>query len=187
MPKNMPGSIPAAMVGVLGDIVKKVAASAYTHEELELFAKRRNPFKVEGNTKEKKGSKKVPKAKPLPDIDWHKVYTLLGLKEQYEAFVLASTSKNVDKKRWLVQGLTISTVLAGYKKAGMTVETYGVDLEHAVDKEKEQRDPSKGSYWVSFQKTIEADPDQANKSAEDLAEHPSGASFARTWRFLDSR
>ena len=42
--KNMPGGIPRETLGLLGDIFQKVAAGALSHEELQQFAKRQNPF-----------------------------------------------------------------------------------------------------------------------------------------------
>ncbi|MBI2100455.1 MAG: hypothetical protein HYT47_00305 [Candidatus Vogelbacteria bacterium] len=44
MAKNLPGSIPSRTLGVLGDIFGKTAKGVFTHDELALFAKRRNPF-----------------------------------------------------------------------------------------------------------------------------------------------
>jgi hypothetical protein len=105
-------------------------------------------------------------------IGWHQVYEKLGLLPEIEKFFEANVVGETceDEQTWampVLAGATPNKVVAALRKLGVNVYTYVDDLDKSVTKN--DRDPNKtGSYRVRFKKTVEADPELANKSAEDL-------------------
>ncbi len=94
-------------------------------------------------------------------IDWKAVYLKLGMKCHQEV----SASPNY----WILpveKGVTMNRVVKALRDLGVTVSMYTEDLD--VDVKKNDRDSANGSYIVRFQKTIEADPELASKSAKTL-------------------
>lgn len=102
---------------------------------------------------------------------WIEVYKLLGLSEQYENFVKVNPPKDV-KDCWLlpmIKGATCNKVVSAMKSLGVEFCLVAEDLDKAVPTN--DRDPNRdGSYRVFFAKNVEADPELANKSANQLKE-----------------
>lgn len=104
----------------------------------------------------------------LPDIDWQKTYTALGMSEYGE--VVKNLAIKENPGFWfepVVKGLTCNKVVAMLREVGVQVWTYVDDLNKNVPTN--DRDPNHdGSYVVGFRRTIEADEENANKSANTL-------------------
>lgn len=102
---------------------------------------------------------------------WQEAYQLMGMSSEYEEFAKTNEVK-ADPSRWVVQaikGVTCNKAVAALRELGVNVETYGVDLDKEVTAN--DRDPNRdGSYQVSFAKNVEADPEFAGKSANQLKE-----------------
>jgi len=74
-------------------------------------------------------------------------------------------------KLLMVKGLTYERMTKAYEKAGVTLQTFGVNLQEKIGAEKEQRDPNRdGSYSVKFHGNMEADEVNKNESANHRAE-----------------
>lgn len=104
----------------------------------------------------------------LSDINWQKVYEALGMSAEWERFSQTFTG-NKNSNLWsipVLKGVTPNKVVKALRKLGVTVDLYCEDLDRAVPTN--DRDPNNGSYAISFRKTIEADPELASKSADDL-------------------
>jgi hypothetical protein len=121
-------------------------------------------------------TKVVIPAKPriveaLPDIDWPLTYAKLGMEAEYtevsKKFVFPPTNPNL----WIVPmfpGVTPNKIVSGYRNLGVDVYTYRDDLD--TDVTQNDRDPNRdGAYLIGFRRTIEADEENANKSASQLA------------------
>lgn len=98
-------------------------------------------------------------------IDWKKVYEMLGIKADFN-------NEDVNNPNyWVVpvfRGVTTNKVVKALRDLGVNVYLYTDDLDKNVPTN--DRDPVKnGDYLVKFLKTIEADPELKNKSAETLA------------------
>lgn len=107
----------------------------------------------------------------LVNMDWTRVYKTLGLKVKLEE--IACEPNPLSWGIPVVKGTTLNMIVAAFRKLGVDVYTYYDDLD--TNTPVNDRDPKNGSYRVYFKKTIEADPELANKSAEDLkAENISG-------------
>src|SRR3989344_6716905 len=103
-------------------------------------------------------------------VDWGQVYKTLGMQTEYKAWQNVPTVVE-DPICWdvhVVQGVIPNRVITAFRELGVKVETYVADLDGNVPTN--DRDPKNGSYCARFKKTIEADPELANKSANDLAE-----------------
>ena len=103
----------------------------------------------------------------LPDIDWARVYDALGMSAEYA--IKGMTMLLEGAGHWLVPvvaGVTPNKIVATLRRLGVAVYTYRDDLDAAVPTN--DRDPKNGSYAVHFKKTVEADPEFANLSANDL-------------------
>lgn len=99
-------------------------------------------------------------------IDWTRVYATLGMK--FEPGELQLTPDPFHWDVYVQKGMTPNKVIAAFRVLGVDVYTYVDDLDTGVPTN--DRDPNRdGSYRVRFKKTIEADPELAGKSAEDLA------------------
>ena len=106
----------------------------------------------------------------LPDIDWSKVYETLGMGKDYAVFKAANSGAKEDPGFWFVpcpMGVSANKVVEALRKLGVTVYVYVEDLDKDVTKN--DRNPNDGSYVVGFRRTVEADEENANKSANDLA------------------
>ncbi len=105
------------------------------------------------------------------NIDWTRVYKTLGMN-----FESGNIAIPTDPNFWGVyvqKGVTLNKVVAVFRQLGVNVYSYYDDLDSSVTTN--DRTPATGSYWVRFKKTVEADPELANKSAENLkAENISG-------------
>lgn len=113
----------------------------------------------------------VDNSSGLPDIDWVRVYAELGMSVAY-ALEIGTLDMSERPGQWAVpvlQGVTPNKIVAALRKLDVTVYTYVDDLDTAVPTN--DRDPKNGSYIVHFKKTIEADPELANLSANDLRDH----------------
>jgi hypothetical protein len=100
------------------------------------------------------------------NIDWTRVYKTLGMK-----FEPGNLAVETDPYHWdvyVLKGVTPNKVVAAFRELSVEVYTYIHDLDLGVPTN--DRDPKNGSYRVRFKKTIEADPELANKSANDLTE-----------------
>ncbi len=111
---------------------------------------------------------------PDLNLDWPQTYALLGLTTEYQEFLLTNPDALVPKpNHWVVpviKGLTGQKLVAGYNQAQIGFWSWQNDLDASVPTN--ERHPDNGSYVISFLKTMEADPDLANKSADDLAGIP---------------
>lgn len=98
------------------------------------------------------------------NIDWARVYKTLGMKFEPESLAVEADPCFWDV--YVQKGVTPNKVVAAFRELGVDVYTYIDDLDTNVPTN--DRDPKNGSYRVRFNKTIEADPELAGKSAEDL-------------------
>jgi len=106
----------------------------------------------------------------LPDIDWALTYERLGMKREYEVASRVLVVPSGDSRLWAVpmlQGITCNKVVAAYRRDSVQVYVYKEDLD--VGLKNLIRDPIKGSYVVSFCRTVEADEENKGKSANVLA------------------
>lgn len=100
----------------------------------------------------------------LPDIDWSKTYKALGLKFEPGDLVV-----DPDPSFWDVyvpKGLTPNKLVKVFRDLGVVMNLYIEDLDAYFKNTK--RDQKKGPYRVRFKRTVEADPDLAGKSVDDL-------------------
>lgn len=106
------------------------------------------------------------------DINWPLTYEKLGMTAEYEQAASGLVLPKANSGLWIVpmvSGVTSNRVVAGYRKLEVNVYTYRDDLD--TDVTKNDRDPNKdGAYLVGFRRTLEADEENANKSANDLAQ-----------------
>ncbi len=133
----------------LKDLFRQIGDGIITGHHLQAFLDHQNPWDK------------------LPDLDWAAVYQKLGLAREFEGF-----RQNVVEREgfWAVpvlQGVTCNKVVAALKALDVQFYLYAEDLDQAVTKN--DRDPKNGSYVIRFHRTVEADPELANKSAQDLA------------------
>lgn len=110
----------------------------------------------------------------LPDINWREVYWKLGMEAEYKEIVKTFGIKE-DSNVWtipVVKGVTCNKMVDTLRKIDVEVYTCNTNLDAVVTKN--DRDPNRdGNYTVSFRRNVEADKDNANKSANSLekAEH----------------
>lgn len=100
------------------------------------------------------------------DFNWVGVYNMLGMQDAFQDFEFEEKDN-----LWtvpVIKGVTPSKILAVFRNLGVNVYSYYNDIDVSVPKN--DRDANRdGSYAVSFKKNIEADPEFAGKSANDLA------------------
>ncbi len=119
----------------------------------------------------------VPKiVEALPDIDWLEPYKIYGMKAEYKE-AMKTLPKWSDPNLWVVpiiaspnrkKVITCNMVVAGMRKSGIKVWTYEDDLDTSVVHN--DRDPGRdGSYLIGFRRTVEADEENKNLSANKLA------------------
>lgn len=110
---------------------------------------------------------------PHTDMNWLKVYRAMGMEGEYMEFVKANSEKLAlpsDSDLWpipVLRGVTPNKVVSAIRKLGIEVWTYTENLDEIVHTN--ERDSKNGSYVISCKKTIEADPENANRSADDIA------------------
>jgi hypothetical protein len=105
----------------------------------------------------------------LRDIDWLKVYQSLRMEAEYVA-ATAELQNWSDPSLWIVpvvKGVTPNKVVAGIKESGVKVWTVYNDLDKEVSGN--ERDPANGSYLRGFRRTIEADEENKDLSANAFA------------------
>ena len=102
------------------------------------------------------------------NIYWTGVYKFLGMssewKEEIENLLADTSPDHFDV--YVLKGVTPNKVVKALRELGVNMYLYTDDLDEAVPTN--DRDPQNGSYRVRFKKTIEADPELLEKSAEDL-------------------
>ncbi|TSC94809.1 MAG: Uncharacterized protein CEN87_343 [Parcubacteria group bacterium Licking1014_1] len=105
----------------------------------------------------------------VTEINWKIVYEMLGMQTEYES-TIASLKIAKDIVIWtvpVIKGLTCKKVITCLKKLGVDIKKYiknpDIEINH------NDRDPNKcGSYTISFKRTVEADEENRNLSADDL-------------------
>jgi len=94
-------------------------------------------------------------------------YCLAGMEKEYNDFIQQFEVQEESGRLVapMIKGLNLEKIVQAYQKAVVVLETYGVNLQEVVDPEKEQRDPSRGSYIASVKDIVEADEENKNQSA----------------------
>ncbi len=111
------------------------------------------------------------------DINWPLAYEKLGMTAEYEQTAIGLVLPKANPGLWIVpmvHGITPNRVVAGYRKLKVNVNVYTYRDDLDTDVTKNDRDPNlnlnkDGAYLVGFCRTLEADEENANKSANDLA------------------
>ena len=140
----------------MSEFWRQVAAGDLSGKQVQDLLEHRNPFGI-------------------ADIDWAKTYGELGMQAEFAAFVGKGVFDMpphhvVNPLLWtmpMIKGITCNRVVAGYRAKKVDVYTYVPDLDGNVTVN--DRDPNRGSYTVGFRRTIEADEENAGKSANVLA------------------
>lgn len=135
--------------GKLKDLLRQIDDGSIALPQMQAFLEHRNPFVSE-----------------LPDINWQKVYETLGMASEYVEFVQPFEE---DPNLWrvpVIKGVTSNKVVLALRGLGVDVYTYVDDLDNGVPFN--QRNPNNGSYTISFKRTIEADKENKNLSANQL-------------------
>ncbi len=107
-------------------------------------------------------------------VSWHQatqiVYELCNLGDEFREAIqnFDFTDEEGFWKCLMVKGLTHAKIVKAYEKAGVPLELYGRNLEEVIDKEKEQRCPSKGSYLVKFHNNMEAEPSEGEPESANM-------------------
>ena len=105
----------------------------------------------------------------VADINLAKAYEKLGLKAEYEEYRAELGEVVNDEAVWnlhVLAGVTPNKIFQTLRDSGVNINTFGVDLDTVVTEN--QRDANKtGTYSIRFKRTIEADPENANQSADD--------------------
>lgn len=110
-------------------------------------------------------------AGPFPDIDWPLTYLKLGMEAEAEAAKKIVLPPRDTLIWWvpMVQGTTSNRIVSGMRNLGVGFYLYEDDLDVAVPTH--DRDPNRdGSYVIGFRRTIEADEENKNLSANQLKE-----------------
>ncbi len=111
----------------------------------------------------------------LPDIDWLAVYKSLDMEAEYEEAIKTLPKWN-DPSLWIVpvvaspdrkKVVTCNMVVSEMRMSGVKLWTYYDDLDANIIHY--DRDPANGSYLIGFRRTIEADEENKNLSANVLA------------------
>lgn len=155
MTKNMPGSIRPETVRLLADITTKIANGAISHQELEYFAKRQNPFEVKMDTDGQLASWKVL-LKELFDIEID--MASIKIPEQQVGF---------DRLIVVPKGLTLNQIIAVCRLQFDKVYCYSNDLNNSVAKN-DRTNTETYAVWVCDR--VEADEELKNLSANQIEE-----------------
>lgn len=138
--------------GALKDLYRQIDDGSIALYNLRAFLEHRDPFTT------------------LPDIPWFETYRALGMEDEYRGMV-KTLSLAVDQSFWftpIAKGVTSNRIVAGHRKLGVKFYLYADDIDTAVPTH--DRDPNRdGPYVVGFRRTVEADEENANKSANQLA------------------
>lgn len=155
MAKNMPGSIPSATLGLLGDIFNKVAAGSFTHRELECFAKRQNPFEI-----------KMDQANQLEG--WcGLIKELFGIEIDPSSVTVPEQQPGFDRLIVVPKGLTLNRIIEVCREKFENVWTYSDNLNESVT-ENDRTNTETYAIWV--RERVEADEELKNLSANQLKE-----------------
>lgn len=103
----------------------------------------------------------------IAEINWKIVYELLGMKAEYESAIHKLTISSCSTI-WTIpvlKGLTCKKVIACLKKLGVNVKKDIINPDKEVGNDRNLR---KGSYAVNFRRSVEADEENRNLSADDL-------------------
>lgn len=152
MTNKVVGEQTSVTAAQMAEFWRQVAAGTITREQFQAFLEHRSPFGCS-----------------VPGIDWPKVYEVLGMEAEY-AEAVNTLDVTQGEGLWtipVVQGVTCNKLVAALRKLGVNVYTYVDDLDKGVPTN--DRSPDKKSYLVSFRRNVEADPDNKNRSANDLA------------------
>ena len=138
--------------GVLKDLFRQIDDGSISLFNLRAFVEHRDPFDR------------------LVNLDWQKTYEVLCMSEEYAEFAKTQSVKE-DPNLWIVpviKGITCNKVVSVLRRAGVDVSLYVDDLDKDVTTN--DRDQNRdGSYAIGFHRTIEADEENKNLSANKLA------------------
>ncbi|MDP3962834.1 MAG: hypothetical protein Q8Q03_03140 [bacterium] len=137
----------------LQDFFRQIADGSINGYNLQRFLDHQDPFALEAVV-----------------IDWGRVYQSLEMENEFRADI-GKIAIPSDPGFWdvcVIQGVTPNRVVKALRDLGLDMSLYTDDLDKGVPTN--DRDPANGSYRVRFQKTIEADPELKDKSAETLTE-----------------
>lgn len=137
----------------LQDFFRQIADGSINGNNLQRFLDHQDPFALEAVV-----------------IDWGRVYQVLGMENEFRADI-GKIAATADPKFWdvcVIKGITPNKVVKALRDLDVNTYLYTDDLDKGVPTN--DRDPVNGSYCVRFQKTIEADPELKDKSADALAE-----------------
>ncbi len=156
--------------GALKDLFRQIDDGSITLAQLQAFVQHCNPF----------GGDEAPEVVPTQPLTWSqataKAYGLMGLGEEYaqfnENFLVEGTGD--DWELIILPGVTHANLKSAIKKAGSDFwSAYdNPDKSITVNDRDADRD---GQYAIAIRATVEADEENANKSADRLkAEHHKG-------------
>lgn len=157
MPKKVVGSM-SEWSGVLKDFFRKLDDGSFTLPELLAFNERQNPF---------------PEKPVVANIALAKTYELCGMKPEFEAAApLFDLTEVSDVWKLLeVKSLNFAKLAKGYKATGIKLETFGVNLDKAIDPKKERRDADRdGTYLALYPRDVEAPEENGNQSPNERKE-----------------
>ncbi len=142
----------------LKDLFRQIEDGSITHRRLQLFLDHQNPW--DDST--------------LPDLDWRAVYEKLDLLTDLEKFLAENVTEETaeNAETWVLpvlKGVTPNKVITAMRELDVQFYLYTDDLNKGVPIN--DRNPDNGSYLVRFVRTIEADVDLANCSADQLAKN----------------
>lgn len=154
------GSVTASQ---LKDLFRQFEDKSLNGDHLQALLEHRNPFEGEEPPEEVNY--------PQTGIDWLRIYRKLGMEAEFRTALPNLNQVVANDNLWwvpVITGLTSNKIVACLRRLGVTVDLYTNDLDTGVPTN--DRDPARGSYTVCFHRTIEADPEHHNKSAQMLTE-----------------
>ena len=147
--ETMIGDVPGKVLGMLEDLTHKLRKGVLSPEELELFLKKKNPFAL------------------LSDIllDWQNFWERMGVHADLRKVKVPKKPKGFD--RLLVNPMTpqkaYDLCLSKFKCWKYTSESLDKIISH------EDRSAVGGAYAVWVRERVEADEENKNRPANDLA------------------
>ncbi len=154
MIKNMPGSIPSATLGLLIDVMQKIASGGITHSQLGKFAKKQNPFAVD-----------MTPAGQL--ASWGELLkTLFGLEIDTTTVPIPEPVAGLDRLIVVPKGLTLNQIIEVCCARFENIYLAYNDLDKSVAKNDRINNET---YAIWVRDRVEADEELNNLSAEDLA------------------
>ena len=174
MAKKVVGSM-SDWSGTLKDLFRQFHDGSLTLGQTIAFKEHRNPFEdVPRPAIVVPATPKIVTA--LPDIDFLVAYQKYGMEAEYRAAMELLPAWS-DQNLWIVpviagkdrkKVVTCNMVVAAEREAGIKVWTYYNDLDANITVN--DRDPARdGSYLIGFRRTVEADEENKNLSADMLA------------------